>query len=50
VFHFSNPFLKQIFLQRAPCDVEHCHGGEFSRWAKVETFSLLMYLNLASHP
>jgi hypothetical protein len=39
VFHFSYRFLgQQTASQRAPCKLEHCHGGESSRWAKVQAF------------
>jgi hypothetical protein len=34
VFHFINRFFgPQIARERAPCGLEHCHGGESNRWA-----------------
>jgi hypothetical protein len=37
------PFQQSIFgpetaWQRAPCELEHCHGGETNRWVKVQAF------------
>jgi hypothetical protein len=38
VYHFSNPFLGQKFLDRVPCQLGHCHDRESNCWAKVQAF------------
>jgi hypothetical protein len=34
--------------QRAPSEIEHCHGGESKRWVKVEAFSYAQFHVIAS--
>jgi hypothetical protein len=41
VLHFSNRLLdRKTARQRAPCELEHCHGGESNLWAEVQAFFL----------
>jgi hypothetical protein len=31
-------FGPETALERTPCELDHCHGGESNRWAKVQAF------------
>jgi len=39
VVYFSNRFFwPETARQKAPCELENCHGGEFNRSVRVQAF------------
>jgi hypothetical protein len=49
MFQFSNGFLGWKLLVLSSCELQHCHGGESNRWAKVQA-SFTVCLNLVAQP